>query len=68
MKNIADLLLKTIKVVFKGEEKKNLIISIIKKNTREELGRDDITFSGNSINLKTNPLLKTEIMLKKKVS
>ena len=65
MKLLSEILEKVRKKINLKEENKNLIISIIKEITNEEIKEDNIKIINNTIYIKENPYLKREILLKK---
>ena len=65
MKLLSEILEKVRKKINLKEENKNLIISIIKEITNEEIKEDNIKIINNTIYIKENPYFKREILLKK---
>ena len=65
MKGIGDLLAIISQRVFKGEEKKDRVIRVIKDVLGAEIGRDSVRFSGSTIYVETEPIVKNEIALNK---
>ncbi|NVN96647.1 hypothetical protein HXX01_00095 [Candidatus Nomurabacteria bacterium] len=52
-------------ILFEKEEKIKLISLAIKKNTQIEIEDKNIKISGNVIQIKSSPLVKGEILMKK---
>lgn len=65
MGNIDDFLNKFKVIVDREESKKEIILKIINKKTGKNINLDNLSIKNNTLFIKTNPYLKSEIILNK---
>jgi len=54
-------------ILFEKEEKLKIISSLVKKHTQVDLNERDIKINGTTIQLKTTPIARNEILMKKEL-
>lgn len=65
MGNIDDFLNKFKVIIDREESKKEIILKIINKKTGKGINLDNLSIKNNTLFIKTNPYLKSEIILNK---
>lgn len=63
--HIKDFLGKFKNILFEKEENIRNIVLVIKKDTNIEIANHSVKVSGNTIQIKTSPLVRSEILIKK---